>query len=204
MTTLGEHINLINGYAFKGDRFREAGVPVIKIGNVNRSDFSAGSMQFYDREVGLERFTVKQGDILISLTGTAGKEDFGNVCIVDGDYEMYYLNQRNAKLEVHSELNPVYLLHLLRNNHMRKNLIHAGTGVRQCHLHNKDIERIAFLLPPIDLQEQFAAFARQSDKSKFAALSCLKHRLPLRFQHLTDPSRQREFSQQLSQENYNG
>ena len=27
-------------------------------------------------------------------------------------------------------------------------------------------------LPPIDLQEQFAAFVRQSDKSKFAALSC--------------------------------
>ena len=28
-------------------------------------------------------------------------------------------------------------------------------------------------LPPIDLQEQFAAFVRQSDKSKFAVLSCL-------------------------------
>ena len=27
-------------------------------------------------------------------------------------------------------------------------------------------------LPPIDLQEQFAAFVRQSDKSKFAALRC--------------------------------
>ena len=167
LTTLGEHINLINGYAFKGDHFREDGIPVIKIGNVNRIDFHAGSMQFYDRADALERFVIKQGDLLISLTGTAGKEDFGNVCIVDGDYEMYYLNQRNAKLEVHDELNPIYLLHLLRNEFMRKKLIQTGTGIRQCHLHNKDIEGITFLLPPIGRQEAFAVFVRQSDKSKY-------------------------------------
>lgn len=173
LTTLGEHISLINGYAFKGDRFRDAGIPVIKIGNVNRNDFRVGSMQFYDSEVGLEHFAIRQGDLLISLTGTAGKEDFGNACIVDGDYEMYYLNQRNAKLEVHSELNPVYLLHLLRNKYIRKKLIQAGTGVRQCHLHNKDIEGITFALPPIGLQEEFSVFAEQIDKSKYKALQAM-------------------------------
>ena len=41
-------------------------------------------------------------------------------------------------------------------------------------------------------------------KSKFAALSCLKHKQPLRFRHLTDPSGRKEFRQQLSQENHNG
>lgn len=30
-------------------------------------------------------------------------------------------------------------------------------------------------LPPLELQEQFAAFVQQSDKSKFAVLSCSKY-----------------------------
>lgn len=34
----------------------------------------------------------------------------------------------------------------------------------------------------------------RKELSKFAVLSCLKHKLPLRFQHLTDPSGQRELS----------
>lgn len=179
LTTLGKHINLMNGYAFKGDRFRESGIPVIKIGNVNRADFSTGSMQFYDSEIDLERFIVRQGDLLISLTGTVGKEDFGNVCLVDGDYESYYLNQRNAKLDVHKELHPVYLLHLLRNEYVRKKLIQAGTGVRQCHLHNRDIEYLEFFLPPLALQNRFAAFVESTDKSKFELRKALTEMIAL-------------------------
>lgn len=36
----------------------------------------------------------------MSLTGTVGKDDYGNVCILGNDYDVYYLNQRNAKLEL--------------------------------------------------------------------------------------------------------
>ena len=34
------------------------------------------------------------------------------------------------------------------------------------------IEEIEVLVPPIEEQRSFAAFIRQSDKSKFAVLSC--------------------------------
>lgn len=72
------------------------------------------------------------------------------------------------------------------------------------------IANVELVVPPLPVQDEFVAFVRQSDKSKFAVLSCLKHRLPLRFQdletirYLIDPSGRREFSQQLSQENCNG
>lgn len=46
----------------------------------------------------LERYLLYPNDIVISLTGTVGKEDYGNVCILKDDFEKYYLNQRNAKL----------------------------------------------------------------------------------------------------------
>ena len=173
LTTLGEHITLINGFAFKSECFTPAGIPVIKIGNVNRADFSEGSMQFYDRDPSIERYIIKPGDLVISLTGTVGKDDFGNAAIVDDSYEEYYLNQRNAKLETHPELNVVYLAHLLRNEFIRTKLIQSGTGVRQCHLHNKDLEGLKFVLPSIEQQNNYADFALQADKSKFAAQQAL-------------------------------
>jgi len=169
LTSLGNYITLVNGFAFKGERFGDSGIPVIKIGNVNRADFSCGSMQFHEEEAELERFVIKPGDLLISLTGTAGKDDFGNVCIVSQDYAMYYLNQRNAKLEPREELVPEYLLHLLKNQYIRAKIIESGTGVRQCHLHNKDINGIQFVLPPKGDQIRFAEFVQQTDKSKFVA-----------------------------------
>ena len=171
LTCLGNHITLINGYAFKSDGFCDAGIPVIKIANVNKADFSTGSMQFHVLDETLDRFVIRPGDVLISLTGTAGKDDFGHVCIVDGDYDCYYLNQRNAKLGLHDDLIPEFVVHLLKNKTIRTNLIKSGTGVRQCHLHNHDLESIKFVLPNLEDQKRFAAFVQQSDKSKFAALN---------------------------------
>ena len=167
LTYLGNHITLINGYAFKSDGFCDAGIPVIKIANVNKADFSTGSMQFHVLDKTLDRFVIRPGDVLISLTGTAGKDDFGHVCIVDGDYDCYYLNQRNAKLGLHDDLIPEFVVHLLKNKTIRTNLIKSGTGVRQCHLHNHDLESIKFVLPNLEDQKRFAAFVQQSDKSKF-------------------------------------
>ena len=34
------------------------------------------------------------------------------------------------------------------------------------------LKNITIYIPPMELQEQFAAFVRQSDKSKFANLMC--------------------------------
>ena len=174
LTNLGQHIDILNGFAFKGELFTDVGVPVIKIGNVNRGDFSHGSMQYYQYDPELSRFEIHPGDVLISLTGTVGKEDFGNVCMVTDDYETYYLNQRNARLVLHDELVPEYVIHLLRNSYIRRKLIQSGTGVRQCHLHNKDLDGIRFVLPDRKQQERFAALSRQTDKSKLAIRQALE------------------------------
>lgn len=168
LTRLGEHIDLINGFAFKGENFCDEGVPVIKIKNVNSADFGKTSLQFHPYDPSLDRFIVKPGELLMSLTGTVGKDDFGRVCLADETFSEYYLNQRNAKLQTHEELNPVYLLHLLRNEYIHECVIKSGTGVRQCHLHNNNLADIAFLMPTIEKQSEFAAFAEQVDKSGFA------------------------------------
>lgn len=74
-----------------------------------------------------------------------------------------------------------YLLTLMRP------VLHDSTNrALKCILTKGSLQKIEGIVPDMYLQGQFAAFVQQSDKSKFAALSCLKHELPLRFQHLTD------------------
>lgn len=47
---------------------------------------------------------------------------------------------------------------------------HGGVGLR--HITKQELERIELLVPPMAVQDDFVAFAQQSDKSKFAALQC--------------------------------
>ena len=46
---------------------------------------------------------------------------------------------------------------------------HGGVGLR--HITKQELEQIDFLLPPIPIQQQYAYFVQQSDKSKFASLN---------------------------------
>ena len=48
----------------------------------------------------------------------------------------------------------------------------TGTGSSQGQLTLPEFKKLVVPIPPMDLQEQFAAFVRQSDKSKCAVQSC--------------------------------
>ena len=70
------------------------GIPVLRIGNINAGYFKPVNMVYWQEDESLERYAMYPGDLVMSLTGTVGKDDYGNVCILGDDYEMYYLNQR--------------------------------------------------------------------------------------------------------------
>ncbi len=164
---LSEKLNVLGGYAFKSDMFdEEDGVPVLRIGNINAGYFKPVNMVFWKRDSRLERYAMYPGDLVMSLTGTVGKDDYGNVCILGNDYDMYYLNQRNAKLEIKEGIDKYYLLQLLKFEQIKKKLTGISRGVRQANISNRDIMNLVVPVPPIDLQNQFAAFVHQVDKLK--------------------------------------
>ena len=107
---LSEKLNVVGGYAFKSDMFDEdGGIPVLRIGNINAGYFKPVNLVYWQEDEKLERYAMHPGDLVMSLTGTVGKDDYGNVCILGDDYEMYYLNQRNAKLEIKEGIDKFYL-----------------------------------------------------------------------------------------------
>lgn len=172
--TLSEKLNVVGGYAFKSNQFDENdGIPVLRIGNINSGYFKSVNMVFWREDESLERYVMYPGDLVMSLTGTVGKEDYGNVCILGDDYEKYYLNQRNAKLEIKEGIDKYYLSQLLKFEQIKKRLTGINRGVRQANISNKDILNLVVPIPPIELQNQFATFVKQVNKSKVAVQKAL-------------------------------
>jgi len=173
-SSLSEKLNVLGGYAFKSDQFDEIdGIPVLRIGNINAGYFKPVNMVYWKEDKSLERYAMYPGDLVMSLTGTVGKDDYGNVCILGNNYKMYYLNQRNAKLEIKDGIDKYYLSQLLKFEPMKKRLTGISRGVRQANISNKDILNLVVPVPPIELQNQFAAFVHQINKSKFRGFSML-------------------------------
>ena len=165
--SLSEKLNVLGGYAFKSDQFEETGgIPVLRIGNINSGYFKPVNMVYWKEDRSLERYAMYPGDLVMSLTGTVGKDDYGNVCILGNAYEMYYLNQRNAKLELKDGLDKYYLAELLKFSQVKKKLTGISRGVRQANISNKDILNLVAPIPPMELQQQFANFVEQIAKSK--------------------------------------
>lgn len=163
---LGEHLDVVNGFAFKSEGFTDIGIPVLRIGNINSGTFKATNMVFWPNDATLFRYKIYPGDLVISLTGTVGKDDYGNVCILGTEYKEYYLNQRNAKLDIKNTINKYYLSQILKFNEIKNQLTGISRGVRQANISIKDILSLSVPIPPIELQDKFADFVKQTDKSK--------------------------------------
>ena len=116
---LSKHIELVGGFAFKSTGFVKEGIPVLRIGNINAGYFKPDDLPFWNYDSSLDRYMLYPGDLAISLTGTVGKDDYGNVCRLGNEYPRYYLNQRNAKLILNDSVVPEYITALLKQKNKR-------------------------------------------------------------------------------------
>jgi type I restriction enzyme, S subunit len=92
---LSDLANIQGGYAFKGADFQDVGVAVVKIANIHPPVVSlAGADRIHlAKLIGLDRFKLKDGDVLMAMTGaTVGKVGRFK------EIEPAYLNQRVARI----------------------------------------------------------------------------------------------------------
>ncbi|CDU08196.1 putative type I restriction-modification system specificity subunit [Vibrio coralliirubri] len=163
---LRELITLTGGFAFKSSDFQENGVPLIRIGNANSGTFKTSGMVLLPRgfEKKYSKFLVKPKDLLITLTGTVGKGDYGNVCEATADHDSYLLNQRVAKFNIESvDLFKRYLFLFLSTPEVKKQLTSLSRGVRQANIKNDDILELEIPLPPLEEQKRIAAILDKVD-----------------------------------------
>ncbi|WP_051691121.1 restriction endonuclease subunit S [Bacillus zhangzhouensis] len=162
---LGNYVKVVGGYAFKSKEFTDNGIPVIKIGTVNKGFFDRKTLAFVPHITEqYKKYLISPGDLLITLTGTVGKEDYGNVCLVPDDYNQYLLNQRVAKLEPHNDLTGIYLRYCFKQPKFKRELTRLSRGVRQANISNEDIKNLKIPLPPKEIQEEFSYIENKIEK----------------------------------------
>jgi len=155
---IGSVAKVQGGFAFRSqDMTAKDGAQIIKIGNVKDQKFDfSNNPSFID--IGLfndyKDYSLSVGDILISMTGTAGKRDYGNVCMVNIEGK-FLLNQRVGRIVPNSKVINNYLFFALNQNETKDNFYSNATGgVRQGNISNKQIESIKIFLPPLEIQKQ--------------------------------------------------
>lgn len=174
---LKDNINILGGYAFKSKDFVKEGIPLIKIGTVNKGYFDINNLSFLPISYlnDYKKWIVYPGDILMSLTGTVGKDDYGNVEIASSDYENYFLNQRVAKIEPrNNKYLKDFLFGMFSNSKTKKELTKLSRGVRQANISNRDIEGLKMIIPSIELQEKYVSSIRLIEAQKALAQQSLE------------------------------
>ena len=61
---LGELLKVIGGYAFKSDKYKDEGIPILRIGNINSGFFRDTNLVFAESDEKLERYKIFPGDIV--------------------------------------------------------------------------------------------------------------------------------------------
>ena len=110
-----------------------------------------------------------KNDILFSKTGS-----IGHCALVDTD-KMFAITQNAARLGLIIEkVNPVWLLYYLRMNYIQDWCKRHAKGNAVKDLQLKDIKAIPLFECPLELQNQFADFVKEVDKSRFIIKSMIK------------------------------
>lgn len=148
---LGDHVEILSGFAFKSDRFNDEGrgLPLVRIRDVK----PAISSTYYDGDFD-ERFMLSDGDLLVGMDG-----EFNCARWAGG---RALLNQRVCRVRTASTaLDEQYLFWFLPK--ALKEIEDKSNFVTVKHLSGKQINEIEIPLPPLEEQQRIAAILDQAD-----------------------------------------
>lgn len=161
---LKEYCTVISGYAFKSKDLSEGtDIPVIKIGNISngKNVVIDDSTQYVNEEFLSvdEKYHIKNGDILISLTGSHMNQPNSMVgrCCRNLDDTIYLLNQRAGKIIPNKSVDKDFLYYVFRLPSIQYAIANrAYGGANQVNVSPKDVMGIKFDIPDITIQKKIA------------------------------------------------
>ena len=149
----------------KPGEYTEGGIPIIKV-----KDFPNGVILMHDMllaspeiESKYERSRVREGDLLFSIRGSVGRTAFVPKELTDAN-----ITQDTARLSISDNFSPKYVRAALEYDPVQYDISQYVRGVAVRGINLADLREIEIPVVDLALQEQFAAFVEQTDKSKLA------------------------------------
>ena len=145
-----EHIaDILNGYNFKSSNYVNDGVRVIRITNVQQGYLEDKDPVFYEYTKDLDKYMLKENDLLMSLTGNVGR-----VGMLVSSLLPAGLNQRVACIRCKNDnFNIKFLFYFFNNELFRKNAISNSNGVAQLNLSTEWLKKVK--IPAYDENKQY-------------------------------------------------
>ena len=151
------------------------GIPFLRISDlINRMDTGSKESDLFipeDRfeELKKQGLVPKSGDILLTARGTLGR-----CYIIQDDDEFYFQDGMITWLSKYdAKITPLYISYLFEMPGFRKQIDSLQAGSTVAYLSISMTKKLNLMLPPIELQNQFADFIKQVDKSKVAVQKAL-------------------------------
>ena len=164
------HIDLLSGFPFDSSRYVESGVNICGGLIIMPQRIEWNDCKHWCSTEGYEEYTLKENDIVIALDRPWISEGF-KIAMVDAEHLPALLIQRTARIRA-TDINQRYLMYCFLLGGFDKHCNVTGSLVP--HISAKDIRSFSIMLPPLELQEQFAAFVEQTDKSKLEVQKSLE------------------------------
>ena len=106
------------------------------------------------------RIIPREGDVLISCSGSIGR-----CCVVPKNIK-FQMVRSIALLRFKSNINPVFAEYMITSDYLQDQINKSKTASSQANLFQGKIKSLKGVVPPLELQNQFASFVEEVDKSR--------------------------------------
>lgn len=153
---LGDITAMYNGFAFKSHAWKDSGLPIVRIQNLNKLH---APFNYTDAAVVPDRNKIDTNDVLLSWSGTPGTS-FGVFIWTRGPAA---LNQHIFKCELYGAVNTRYF-QIAVNEAIRKSLGAAHGGVGLKHLTKKTLDAMPIPLAPRSEQDRIVRAVDETEE----------------------------------------
>ena len=147
------------------ESYIDEGISLIRSMNVHNAYFEYKDLAHItlDQAEKLNNVVVEHDDLLFNITGAS----VARCCVVPSDVLPARVNQHVCILRCREKINPIFLQGLLVNeNYQGKLLQIAKSGATREAINKQQLESLEIMIPPLELQNQFASFVQEIDKSR--------------------------------------
>ena len=174
-TRLGNHISQIRGVSYKPADLRpslsEESVLLLRANNIGAGRINHDEVQYVAKEKVSTVQLIQAGDILMCAS-SGSLEHVGKAAICLPTIAGETFGAFCKLIRPKGDLLPEYIAAYLETDEYREIIMQLACGSNINNLKSEHIDELQIPTPPADVQESFVSFLRQSDKSKFAVLSC--------------------------------
>ena len=144
--------------------FSDYGFSFIRATNIKNGKVDNKDMKYIGQEEAnkIPKCKLFGGEMIIVRSGV----NAGDTCIIDADNIGNYAGY-DIIIVFNESVNPVYINELINTHYMDMVVKPLTRRAAQPHLNSEQVQNLPIVNAPIELQNQFADFVAQVDKSKF-------------------------------------